>query len=107
MPSVTFSATVKTGTSMKCWCTMPMPAAIASRGEPNFAGLPSIRISPSSGWVSPYRTFIERGLPRPVLAEQGVDLARGYRQADPVVRREQAEPLGDAPELKFHVFDRA
>ena len=53
MPSVTLSATVKTGTSMKCWCTMPMPAAIASRGEPNLAGSPSIRISPSSGWVSP------------------------------------------------------
>ena len=31
-PSMMFSATVKTGTSMKCWCTMPMPAAIASRG---------------------------------------------------------------------------
>src|ERR1700734_3783308 len=65
MPSVTFSATVKTGTSMKCWCTMPMPAAIASRGEPNFAGLPSIRISPSSGWVSPYRTFISVVFPAP------------------------------------------
>jgi hypothetical protein len=25
-----FSATVRTGTSMKCWCTMPMPRAIAS-----------------------------------------------------------------------------
>ena len=25
-PSMMFSATVKTGTSMKCWCTMPMPA---------------------------------------------------------------------------------
>ena len=65
MPSVTFSATVKTGTSMKCWCTMPMPASIASFGEPNFAGLPLIRISPSSGWVSPYRTFISVVFPAP------------------------------------------
>jgi hypothetical protein len=32
-PSITFSATVNTGTSMKCWCTMPMPAAMASAGE--------------------------------------------------------------------------
>ena len=31
-PSMTFSATVNTGMSMKCWCTMPMPAAIASPG---------------------------------------------------------------------------
>ena len=29
-PSTTFSATVSVGTSMKCWCTMPTPAAIAS-----------------------------------------------------------------------------
>ena len=28
-----FSATVSVGTSMKCWCTMPMPSARASRGE--------------------------------------------------------------------------
>src|SRR5436190_1851267 len=28
MPRVTFSATVNTGTSMKCWCTIPMPAAM-------------------------------------------------------------------------------
>ena len=49
MPSVTFSATVKTGTSMKCWCTMPMPAAIASFGERKLAALPSMMISPSSG----------------------------------------------------------
>ena len=28
-----FSATVMTGTSMKCWCTMPIRRSIASRGE--------------------------------------------------------------------------
>ena len=31
-PSTTFSSTVKGSTSMKCWCTMPMPAAMASCG---------------------------------------------------------------------------
>ena len=35
-PSMTFSATVKTGISMKCWCTMPMPARIASPGPWKF-----------------------------------------------------------------------
>src|SRR6202050_340795 len=65
MPSVTFSATVNTGTSMKCWCTMPMPAAMASFGEPNRTAWLSIRISPSSGWYSPYRTFIRVDLPPP------------------------------------------
>ncbi len=64
-PSVTFSATVNTGTSMKCWCTMPMPAPIASLGELNTTGSPSITIWPSSGPISPYRTFISVVLPAP------------------------------------------
>ena len=63
MPSVTFSATVNTGTSMKCWCTMPIPAAIASFGDPNRTALLSSKISPSSGCSSPYRTFIRVVLP--------------------------------------------
>jgi len=45
-----FSATVITGMSMKCWCTMPIPASIASRGELMRSGLPFSRNSPSSGW---------------------------------------------------------
>src|SRR3984893_13993032 len=65
MPGVTLAATGKSATSRKGGATMPMPAAIASRGEPNFAGLPSRRISPSSGWVSPYRTFISVVFPAP------------------------------------------
>ncbi len=44
LPSITFSATVKTGTSMKCWWTMPMPAAMASPG-------------PVKDWTSPSRTI--------------------------------------------------
>ena len=52
-PSITFSATVNTGTSMKCWCTMPMCALIASLGEWITTGLPSTRISPASGCISP------------------------------------------------------
>ncbi len=35
-PSMRFSATVKTGMSMKCWCTIPMPARIASPGPEKF-----------------------------------------------------------------------
>ena len=48
LPSMTFSATVKTGTSMKCWWTMPMPAAIASPGPAKCWTSSSSRISPSS-----------------------------------------------------------
>ena len=44
-----FSVTVWVGTSAKCWWTMPMPAAIASRGERRSIGSPKTRISPASG----------------------------------------------------------
>ncbi len=44
-----FSATVMTGMSMKCWCTIPIPASIASRAEENEMGFPFSVISPPSG----------------------------------------------------------
>ena len=47
-PSMTFSVTVNTGTSMKCWWTIPIPALIASPGSRKATGEPSTRISPSS-----------------------------------------------------------
>jgi hypothetical protein len=48
-----FSVTVITGTSMKCWCTMPMPSSIARDGDVTWTGSPLTRISPSSGLYSP------------------------------------------------------
>ena len=36
------------GTSMKCWCTMPMPCPMASDEPCIRIGSPSIRISPLS-----------------------------------------------------------
>ncbi len=60
-----FSATVKTGTSMKCWCTMPIPCRIASLGEVIVTFSPSTRISPESGCSSPYSMFINVLLPAP------------------------------------------
>ena len=48
--STMFSATVITGMSMKCWCTIPIPASIASFAEAKVTGFPSRRISPESGW---------------------------------------------------------
>ena len=47
-PSMTFSSTVKLSTSMKCWCTMPMPSAIAAWLSRMVIGLPLTRISPLS-----------------------------------------------------------
>ena len=47
-PRITFSATVNVSTSMKCWWTMPMPAAMASWLPPMATGRPATRISPRS-----------------------------------------------------------
>jgi epoxyqueuosine reductase len=48
-PSTTFSATVRVGTRVKCWCTMPMPSASASWGVAMRAGWPSTSMLPASG----------------------------------------------------------
>ena len=64
-PSRMFSATVRTGTSMKCWWTMLIPCEMASEGEAMVTGFPPSRISPSSGVTRPYRMFISVVLPAP------------------------------------------
>ena len=101
-PSMTFSVTLKTGISMKCWCTMPMPAAIASPGPLNDTGWSSMRISPSSGWYSPYSTFISVDLPAP-FSPSNAWISPGFDdEVDAVVRRERAEAFGDPPEFELH-----
>ena len=64
-PKARFSATLRAPTSLKCWCTMPMPACAASRGEPNLMSRPDSRISPSSGCIRPAIMFISVDLPAP------------------------------------------
>ena len=50
-PSITLSRALKSSTSMKCWCTMPMPRAIAWLESVICTDLPSTSISPpSAGW---------------------------------------------------------
>ena len=48
VPSITLSSTLKLSASVKCWCTMPMPAASAAAGLPGGSGAPSTVIVPSS-----------------------------------------------------------
>ena len=43
-PRIRFSATVMDGTCMKCWCTMPSPAAIASLDDEKCTSFPSTKI---------------------------------------------------------------
>ena len=79
MPRVTFSATVNTGTSMKCWCTIPMPAAMASFGE---CELDLLAVEQDLALVrlqQPVQDVHQGRLAGAVLAEQGVHLARGHR----------------------------
>ena len=47
-PSITLSSALKVSTSMKCWCTMPMPRAIASCESVIRAGLPPTSMVPLS-----------------------------------------------------------
>ncbi len=60
-----FSATDRTGTSMKCWWTMLTPRSMASCGLAISTGSPNRRISPASGIARPYRMFMRVVLPAP------------------------------------------
>ena len=95
-----FSATVITGMSMKCWCTMPTPASMAAFGEPSRTGLPLIRISPSSGWYEPVEDVHQRRLAGAVLAEECMHLALDQIERDVVVRDDPREALRDVPHLE-------
>ncbi len=48
VPSITLSSTLRLSASVKCWCTMPMPAASAAFGWPGGSGSPKTSIEPSS-----------------------------------------------------------
>ena len=84
-PRRMFSATDRTGTSMKCWCTMLMPRSIASDGLRIVTGSPSIRISPSSGSARPYRMFIRVDLPAPFSPSRAWISSGPHLQVDVVV----------------------
>ncbi len=64
-PSIMFSATVSVGTSMKCWCTMPSPAAIASAVDQPVTSRPFTSMRPASGAYIPLSTRMSVDLPAP------------------------------------------
>ncbi|CAB4765195.1 unannotated protein [freshwater metagenome] len=65
LPRIMFSVTVITGTSWKCWCTMPTPRAIAPLVSPGVIISPLIRISPESGRTMPKTLFTRVDFPAP------------------------------------------
>ena len=101
-PSMTFSATVKTGMSMKCWCTMPMPAAHGVAGTGEVLDLVVEQDLALVGLVEAVEHVHQRGLAGAVLAEQAVDLAGLDREVDVVVGDQVTEALGDAAEFELH-----
>ena len=98
-PSTTFSATVKTGTSMKCWWTMPMPAAMASPGPVKCYDLAVDEDLAFGGRVEAVDDVHEGGLACTVLTEQAEDLTGPNGEVDVVVGEHTGESLGDSSEL--------
>ncbi len=74
-PSMMFSATVNTGTSWKCWWTMPTPRLMASPGSWRWTDLALDQDLALVGLVQPEQHLDQRALAGAVLAEQPEDLA--------------------------------
>ena len=95
-PRTTFSTTVNTGISWKCWCTMPIPAAMASRELPKCTGSPRSRICPSSGWYSPNTVFTSVLLPAPFSPRRQSTSPSCSTRSTSWFAMHAGEPLGDA-----------
>ncbi len=100
-PRIRFSATVSVGTSMKCWCTMPTPASIASRvvqpvtsrrAPPEVATSTDAAVGRIHAREHPH----ERRLAGAVLADERVNLARRDLEVRAGVRDDRPESLDDA-----------
>ena len=81
-PSMTFSSTVKFSTSMKCWCTMPMPTAMASLGVLDRHRLAADADLAAVGLVEAVEDRHQRRLAGAVLADDAVDRAALDLQVD-------------------------
>ena len=100
LPRMTFSATVNTGMSWKCWCTMPIPWAMASRRAAELHGLAPQEDLAGVGLVEPEHGVHQRALAGAVLAEQAVDLTLVEGEVHVLVRDDAREGLGEAPHLE-------
>ena len=98
-----FSATVNTGMSWKCWCTIPIPRAMASAELVNSHLLAVDTDRAGIGLVEPEDHVHQRRLARAVLAEQAVHLASAQVEVDPVVGEQAGEALGDGARLEDEV----
>ena len=100
-PSQTLSSTERVSATRTSWKTVTMPRSGASRGVRSGAiGRRRSRSRPASGACTPLRIFTSVLLPRAVLADQRVHLARAQ------LERAVAERLG-RPERLRHVRSRS
>ena len=96
-----------TGTSMKCWCTIPMPSAIASSGE---AMSTRCAVHDDLALVrggQPVEDVHQRRLAGAVLAEERVHLAALQVEPDVVGRDDAGVPLRDPAQLQHGLPRRA
>jgi hypothetical protein len=78
---------------------MPMPSAMASNGPPDATNLAVDENLSAVGGVEAVSDAHGGRLPRPVLADDGVNGAGLDRDVDMVVGEDAAEALGDVPKL--------
>ena len=90
-PARCFPPTVSAAIEVKCWCTMPMPSARASRGERIRTSRPVPRMVPASGAHHAVGDVHQGRLARPVLAQQRVHFARRQCEIGPAHRVHGAE----------------
>ena len=98
-PSAMFSATVRLGTSITCWKTVPMPRSSARRGEVIARRLPVDADFAFVGLLQARQHADQRRLAGAVLAEQDMHLARPDREVDAVIGDDAGKALGHALEL--------
>jgi hypothetical protein len=95
-PRTRFSATVRVSTSMKCWCTMPMPCVDGVAGGVH-RDLAAVDLDAALvRRLQAVEDLHQRALAGAVLADQGVHLAPGDLEVDAFVGDDQREALADA-----------
>src|SRR4029450_13415608 len=102
-PSPPFSSTVNGSTSMKCWCTIPIPALSASCADRNTTARPRTNISPRSARWHPYKIPTQgphhRRLPRPVLPHPPMNESSPHHERHILIGMDRPKPLVDPPQL--------
>ena len=91
-----FSATVMSGSTAGCWCTMAMPRWVASAGVSRSMGEPCPVMVPRVGAHRTGRHAHEGGLAGAVLAEQRMHLALADLEGDVGQCRDAVVVLADA-----------